>query len=351
MAGMISGGAFCLSTVPAAGLVYTRTIVLASVTALLEASYEVFIYPAVLLIIYAVFLTRNLVAHGALFVRHLRDQLKLEAQSEVIGLLLYDFEQYASDWLWETDAKGYLVHVSDRFAEAAGKTATELEGALLSDVTCGQAGYRPQLAEILKRIGKREAFRDLALPVPVGSDLRYWRLSGKPMFDAAGAFAGYRGVGADVTERRLADERILHLVRYDTLTQLPNRSYFQETTDVTLAEAGAKGCPIALLCFNLDQFKSVNDTLGHVVGDALLKQVGRRLRACARDRDLVARLGGDEFATLQTCPERPTGPMVLARQIIDAFKSPFKLDCGDILIDASLGIAVARLTVGSRTCC
>jgi len=341
MAGMISGGAFCLSTVPAAGLVYTWTIVLASVTALIEASYDVFIYTALLLIIYAVFLTRNMAAHGALFVSHLRNQLKLEAQSEVIGLLLNDFEQHASDWLWETDARGSLVHVSDRFAEVAGKTAGDLQGALFSDVIGGQAGYRPQFAEILKRIDKRETFRDLVLPVPVGDDMRYWSLSGKPIFDAAGAFTGYRGAGADVTEKRIADQRITHLARYDTLTQLPNRSYFQETADVALAEARAKGWPVALLCFNLDQFKSVNDTLGHVVGDALLKQVGRRLRACARDRDTVARLGGDEFAILHVCPELPAGPMVLARQIIDAFKAPFKLYHGDILIDASLGIAVA----------
>jgi diguanylate cyclase (GGDEF)-like protein/PAS domain S-box-containing protein len=342
MAGMISGGAFCLSTVPQAGLAYTWTIVLASVGALLLAGHRVFFVVALLLLLYAVFISRNLVAHGNLFFRHLRDQLKLEVQSEVIGLLLNDFEEHASDWLWETDAKGILVHVSDRFAEAAGKTPSEIQGAQFSDVIGGQDGYRPpELSDILKRIAARAAFRDITLPVRVGADRRFWLLSAKPVFDNAGVFTGYHGVGADVTEKRLADERIIHLARYDTLTELPNRSSFQEEVDHALADARANGQSAAMLYLNLDQFKSINDTLGHFVGDALLKQVGKRIRSCARSRDIVARLGGDEFAILQYSPDLPAGTMVLARQMIDAFKSPFKLEHGDIAIDASLGIAVA----------
>ena len=342
MAGMISGGAFCLSTVPQAGLAYTWMTALASVGALLLAGHRVFVVVAVLLLLYAVFISRNLVAHGALFVRHLRDQLKLEAQSEVIGLLLNDFQENASDWLWETDDNGILMHVSDRFAEAAGKTPSEIQGALFSDVIGGQQEYRPrELSDILKSIAARAAFRDVTLPVRVGAGRRYWLLSAKPVFNNAGVFTGYHGVGADVTEKRLADERIIHLARYDTVTELPNRSSFQEEVDRALAEARANDQSAALLCLNLDQFKSVNDILGHFVGDALLKQVGKRIRSCASNRDIVARLGGDEFAILQLLPDPPAGTMVLARQIIDAFKSPFKLEYGDIVIDISLGIAVA----------
>lgn len=342
MAGMISGGAFCLSTVPRAGLAYTWMIVLASVGALLLAGHRIFVVVALLLLLYAVFISRNLVAHGTLFVRHLRDQFRLEAQSEVIGLLLNDFQEHASDWLWETDANGILMHVSDRFAEAAGKTPSEIQGVLLSDVIGGQDGYRrPELSNILKRIAARAAFRDVTLPVRVGAERRYWLLSAKPVFDNAGVFTGYHGVGSDVTEKRLADERIIHLARYDTMTELPNRSFFQEEVDRVLAEARTNGRSAALLCLNLDQFKSVNDTLGHFVGDILLKEVAKRIRSCVRNRDIVARLGGDEFAILQLSPDPPAGAMVLARQIVDAFKSPFKLEHGDIVIDTSLGIAVA----------
>ena len=204
MAGMISGGAFCLSTVPVAGLAYTWTVVFASVGALISASYVVFDYTAILFIVYAVFMSRNLVAHGRLFFEHLRHELKIESQRELIGLLLNDFQEHASDWLWETDAGGALTRVSDRFAEAAGKTQSELHGAQLSDIIDGQREYRsPELTDILRRMTMRAAFRDVTLPVRVGTERRFWLLSAKPVFDNAGLFTGYHGVGADVTEKSL----------------------------------------------------------------------------------------------------------------------------------------------------
>ena len=237
---------------------------------------------------------------------------------------------------------GALTRVSDRFAEAAGKTQAELHGALLSDVIEGQREYRsPELTDILRRMTMRAAFRDVTLPVRVGTERRYWLLSAKPNFDNAGLFTGYHGVGADVTENRLASERIIRLARYDVVTELPNRASFQEEIDKTLSDAHTNGQSAALLCLDLDQFKSVNDTLGHPVGDALLKLVGQRIRSCVRSRDIVARLGGDEFAILQLSPDLPTGPMMVARLIVDAFKQPFKLEHGDIVIGTSVGIAVA----------
>ena len=342
IAGMISGGAFGLSTVPAAGLAYTWMIVIPSVVALILAGNHLFIAVAFLLLLYGVFLSHNLVAHGNLFVGHLRAELKLEAQSELISLLLHDFQEHASDWLWETDAGGALVRVSDRFAEVVGKTSSELDGALFAEVIGGEYEYRPpEMADMLEHMAARTAFRDVTLPVRCGEDRRYWLMSAKPVFDNAGAFTGYHGVGSDVTDKYLAEERIVRLARYDTVTELPNRAFFQETVDRALIEARDNGTTVVLLCLDLDQFKSVNDTLGHPVGDALLKQAGKRIRACVRGRDFVARLGGDEFAILQLAPDLPAGTMTLARQIIDAFQVPFKLEPGDILISTSIGIAVA----------
>ena len=342
MAGMISGGAFSLSTVPKAGLAYTWVIVVASAAALFVAAYNVFIYTAIMLTIYAVFMSRNLVEHGNLFIARLRDQLKLEAQRELIGLLLNDFQEHASDWLWETDASDALIRVSDRLAEAAGRPQEQLEGVRFASLIGGEREYRsPELADILKRVAMRAAFRDITLPIEIAGQPRYWLLSAKPIFDNAGEFVGYHGVGADVTEKRLADERILHLARFDTLTGLPNRTSFQEDAERALVEAQRNGRPMALLCLDLDQFKSINDTLGHPVGDALLKLVGKRIRSCVRDRDLVARLGGDEFAILQAIDDPPTGSMMTARLILDAFKEPFKLEHGELVVETSIGIAVA----------
>ena len=339
--GMISGGAFGLSTVPMAGLAYTWSIVIGAELSLVLTEQAAYVPFAILMPLYAMFLSRNLVAHGNLFVSHLRDQFKLESQGELISLLLNDFQENASDWLWETDTGGVLTHVSDRFAEAARKPHTEMQGASFSDLLGGLYEFAPPpVAEVINNMTWRMPFRDIVVPYVVGEDSRFWLLSGKPVFDNAGKFTGYHGVGADVTEMRLAEERITHLAYSDTITGLPNRMAFCEQVDRAIAGVRENEERAALLCLDLDRFKSVNDTLGHPIGDELLAAVGKRLRACARDRDIVARLGGDEFAILQINPTLPADTMVLARQIIDAFKEPFKLKHGELAISTGIGIAI-----------
>jgi PAS domain-containing protein len=131
MAGMISGGAFTLSTVPSAGLAYTWTLSFASAGALLLCRGETYVVTAIFLLIYGIFISRNLVAHGDLFFHNLRAQLQLERQTEIISLLLKEFQENASDWLWQTDGEGRLIHVPARFAEVAQIPAQLLHGAKL----------------------------------------------------------------------------------------------------------------------------------------------------------------------------------------------------------------------------
>src|SRR6202043_3335535 len=103
----------------------------------------------------------------------------------------------------------------------------------------------------------------------------------------------------DVTERRRADEKIAHLAHYDALTDLPNRGLFREQVERELQRTD-RGEQFALLYIDIDEFKGINDSLGHHVGDELLKVVATRIKSCIRETDLVARLGGDEFAVIQT---------------------------------------------------
>ena len=144
----------------------------------------------------------------------------------------------------------------------------------------------------------------------------------------------------DVTERKRADEKIAHLAHYDALTDLPNRVLFRQQLENALNKV-QPGEQLAVLYIDIDEFKSVNDALGHSVGDELLKAVALRLRGCLRETDVAARLGGDEFAIIQTAVKRPSDTTQLVERIYQAIREPY--DCAGHLVttDASIGIALA----------
>jgi diguanylate cyclase (GGDEF)-like protein len=144
----------------------------------------------------------------------------------------------------------------------------------------------------------------------------------------------------DVTERKNAEARINHLARYDALTGLPNRSFFHDQMEWALASM-KRDAHCAVLFVDLDQFKQVNDTLGHPAGDALLCAVAQRLRAMVRDSDLVARFGGDEFVVLQSPISHPDGAAALARRIVEELSTLYDIEGHSVVIGASVGIAVA----------
>jgi diguanylate cyclase (GGDEF)-like protein/PAS domain S-box-containing protein len=149
------------------------------------------------------------------------------------------------------------------------------------------------------------------------------------------------GVIEDVTERKLAEKRIAHMAHHDALTDLPNRFLLRERLEQELIYV-RRGGLLAVLYLDLDHFKSVNDTLGHSIGDELLKAAGDRLRGCLRDADFIARLGGDEFAIIQTTLEQPTDAAILAQRIRDGtIRTPVELNGHHIVLDVSIGIAVA----------
>ena len=148
------------------------------------------------------------------------------------------------------------------------------------------------------------------------------------------------GVIEDVTERRRSEERIAHLAHYDALTDLPNRVLFRERLEQSLKWV-QRGERLAVLYLDLDQFKSVNDTLGHPVGDELLKAVATRLRGCIRDTDIVARLGGDEFAIIQTAIKDPIDVIDLVTRIHEAIREPCDAGGHQLITDTSIGISIA----------
>ena len=144
----------------------------------------------------------------------------------------------------------------------------------------------------------------------------------------------------DVTERRRADEKIAHLAHYDALTDLPNRVLFREQIERELQRTG-RGEQFALLYIDIDEFKGINDSLGHHVGDELLKAVATRLRSCIRETDLIARLGGDEFAVIQTAVGNTHDITEFVTRIHESIRQPYRCLGHQLSTDASIGIALA----------
>ncbi len=169
-----------------------------------------------------------------------------------------------------------------------------------------------------------------------GRDGKAIAVSHQPMADG-----GWVATYEDITERRRVDARITFMAHHDVLTGLPNRMLFRERMEEALAVRRSRDDGLALLFLDLDNFKDVNDTLGHPVGDALLREVARRLRGCVRDGDLVARLGGDEFAVLQSSGRQPQDAAGLAQRLVDVVCEPYELLGYRARVGVSVGIAVA----------
>ncbi len=184
-------------------------------------------------------------------------------------------------------------------------------------------------------------FHDLELCRQDESGKKVWvAISGEPVFDASGAFKGYRGVGKDITERKQAEERIQYLASHDALTALPNRAMFSEVLKLALQNARRYGGAFAVLFIDLDRFKIINDTLGHEAGDKLLQEMGARLSRTVRTSDIVARLGGDEFVVLVREVSEPRQVEAAARKILSALIKPMFVREQECRVTASIGICM-----------
>ncbi len=151
---------------------------------------------------------------------------------------------------------------------------------------------------------------------------------------------GWLATYEEVTDQRAAEAKMVHLAHHDALTDLPNRVLFRQKLEHALAYA-RQGGSLALLFLDLDQFKAVNDTLGHPVGDELLRAVAERLVGQLRETDTVARLGGDEFAIVQSRIEKPTEATAFAGRLIELIEAPFEVAGQQIVIGTSIGIVFA----------
>jgi diguanylate cyclase (GGDEF)-like protein/PAS domain S-box-containing protein len=284
------------------------------------------------------------VINGRAFMQRKFLDLTLEEREQTVSLLLREYESSDADWLWQTNAQFCFKNVSARFARATGRAIDELEGASLLDfvkaVPRRDQSARRSHAAALATIGRREAFTEVVIGVPVpGGGTRLIELSARPTFSRHGRFTGYHGVGSDVTAARQAADRIAHMARHDALTSLPNRLQLMDDMAAALKQAEARGTQCAMLLVDLDRFKTINDSLGHVAGDYLLQQVSRSFETVISDEMTAGRLGGDEFAIVVPLAESRQELEQLCLALISALQGPFLYREQRLFVGASIGVA------------
>ena len=301
-------------------------------------------YIAVAALAYAAALSMACFATGKSFVLHKYASHSLRDKNEVVSLLLREYEDSGGDWMWQTDASRCLTHVSPRMAIALGVEPTTLEAKPLLQILAGEAweagNFGAGLRDLADRLKNRESFSDLVLPIKIGHEMRWWELSASPRTDEAGVFIGFRGVGSDITEQQKSADKINRMARFDTLTGLPNRLSITEALGAAMAEADRWRSRCGFMMIDLDRFKTVNDTLGHPVGDQLLTLVSHRLRSIMTDNELCGRLGGDEFAVVVKDASDHGKMERIARKIIETLSVPYEVEQNTLYIGASIGTAV-----------
>src|SRR3954453_668285 len=290
---------------------------------------------SLMLVAYSIAGTRKIIATG-------RIRLKLEAQARKALHFVDEFENSGRGWFWETDSFGTLSYVSGQLAEDFQCDPEALLGRQFNDLLSVDT-HAPDSIEERKTLGfhlsARFPFSDVVVRPASEQDV-HWSLSGNPIFDDLGRFLGFRGIGTDLTEQRRSEQEISRLARFDSLTGLPNRAMMRQTLDEALRNAPhrQKGC--ALFMIDLDRFKNVNDTLGHPVGDALLRQVGERLKSVMGNHGQVGRLGGDEFQAILPGSVDLGLLESLARTLIEQVSRPYNIERHKVMIGASVGIAI-----------
>ncbi|MEC5160430.1 MULTISPECIES: bifunctional diguanylate cyclase/phosphodiesterase [unclassified Janthinobacterium] len=246
----------------------------------------------------------------------------------------------SSDWYWEQDAQFRFTNITSGFADKSQMPLERFIGLTRWDNNAEMRESEWGQAHIAA-VKAHQPFADLEYPMADRhGQMRWFSINGEPLFDDKGNFEGYRGTGAEITERKLSEQRIHHIAHHDVLTGLPNRALLRERLGQAIAAVDQGGEPLWVLLIDLDRFKFINDSLGHKAGDLLLKTVAARLKAGLRESDTVARLSGDEFvAILGQRPEQALAGEVVQR-LMDQVAQPVTLEGKEVFVSCSIGVAV-----------
>lgn len=340
--GVVFGSSFALATLPQAVLAFILPIFLSlgiSITNFVDNPT----FPSLILFLglFAISIPIFAIRQARNLANSVSNQIKIREQKDIIGLLLDEYEENASDWLWEIDLKGHLQNPSPRFSQAAGIETKDALNLPLLEFLKQHTTEPASIHRCEENIGQQRSFRILELPLNIGEENKWWRLTGKPNYDHTGLHIGYIGIGSDITSEKISKSEISKLALSDPLTGLMNRTKFNKQMDSVVSKLERYGTAFSVMFLDLDYFKIINDTRGHLVGDKLLKKVARRIEETVRETDSVARLGGDEFAIIMRDNCAAAAAARLAGKLLEEVAKPYNIDGERHKIGVSIGIALA----------
>ena len=341
--GMMGGGALALYMVPKAMFHWVGILTLGCMGSLIIAGTDGSFGVLALLVIYSAAICNAGHSIAEQFAFNVIAEIELTEKSDTISLLLKDFSENASDWLWEIDETGRVIMGNEGFKRALRTELISLNPLDYSGSLAGNNKHAMNLRSlkvIKQHFSSQTSFRDILVSSSSNDKNAWVNLSGKPKYDAKGVFKGFQGVASDVTDAKLAEERIAYLAHNDALTGLVNRENFHNAISL-MANDKTREEPWSILYLDLDGFKPVNDTMGHAAGDELLMEVAKRLRGSVGDEDIVARLGGDEFAILSKTSGTVSATTLQAEKLIEALHEPYEVSGKKVEVGASIGIALA----------
>ncbi|MDX8395831.1 MAG: EAL domain-containing protein [Mariprofundaceae bacterium] len=247
--------------------------------------------------------------------------------------------EHSSEGIIVTDTHSVIQMVNPTFSEITGYSSEEAIGQtpkIISSGIHGESFYQEMWSHIkLKGVWEGE----IRNKRKNGEIFTEW-LKITAIHNEAGEATNYIASFSDISSQTTANQHLYYLAHYDSLTELPNRSLFQDRLKTELTNAHRRNSILAVLFMDLDHFKNINDTLGHDVGDELLKEVAGRLLHCTRDNDLISRQGGDEFTGILVDLAHPEDAAVVAEKMIQALRQPIHIGSHELFITSSIGISV-----------
>ena len=269
------------------------------------------------------------------------DDADIRKQDIQLKLLSSAVEQSAT-LVMITNEMGIVQYVNPKFCDLTGYQADEITGQNIK-ILRADSFKASDLAEIWKAIVAGDDWQGEISTRKKNGDVFWSLMSISPIKDDNDNVINFVAVGEDITQLKEARSRIEELAYVDSLTGLANRVLFRDRFEQALKNIARSKADAAILYLDLDQFKRINDSLGHDVGDALLMNVADRLRDCVRHQDTVARMGGDEFVILLTNIDGVAGATLVARKILQAMNKPIRLLSHEMIITPSIGITMAPM--------